>query len=74
MEGGIWRMKDERRRMEDEEKNIYIFFFMLKMHIYATHGEASEDGLLIVHGGQQDDIFLYDSYVLYLDNLFTKTK
>ena len=47
---------------------------MLKMHIYATHGEASEDGLLAVHGGQQDDIFLYDSYFLYLDNQFTKTK
>ena len=54
MEDGRWRMKDEGRRMEDEEKNI---FFMLKMHIYATHGEASEDGLLAVHGGQQDDIF-----------------
>ena len=24
MEDGRWRMKDEGRRMEDEEKNIYI--------------------------------------------------
>ena len=53
MEDGRWRMKDEGRRMEDEEKNIYY----VEMHIYATHGEASEDGLLAVHGGQQDDIF-----------------
>ena len=30
MEDGRWRMKDEGRRMEDEEKNI---FFMLKMHM-----------------------------------------
>ena len=71
MEDGRWRMKDEGRRMENEEKNI---FFLLKMHIYATYGEASKDGLLAVHGGQQDDIFLYDSYFLYLDNQFTKTK
>ena len=53
MKEGGWRMKKK-------------IFFMLKMHIYATHGEASEDGLLAVHGGQQDDIFLYDSYFLYL--------
>ena len=44
MKEGGWRMKKE-------------IFFMLKLHIYATHGEASEDGLLAVHGGQQDDIF-----------------
>ena len=44
MKEGEWRMKKK-------------IFFMLKLHIYATHGEASEDGLLAVHGGQQDDIF-----------------
>ena len=64
MEDGRWRMKDVGRGWRMKKK----IFFMLKMHIYATHGEASEDGLLAVHGGQQDDIFLYGSYFLYLDN------
>ena len=27
------------------------------MHIYATHGEVSEDGLLAVHGGHQHEFF-----------------
>ena len=27
------------------------------MHIYATHGEVSEDGLLAVHGGPKHEIF-----------------
>ena len=35
-----------------EEKNIEM-----KIHTHATHGEVSEDGLLAVHGGHQDEIF-----------------
>ena len=27
------------------------------MHIYATHGEVPEDGLLAVHGGHKYEIF-----------------
>ena len=39
-----WRMKDGGWRMEE-------------IHTHATHGEVSEDGLLAVHGGHQDDFF-----------------
>ena len=44
MKEGGWRMKKKK-------------IVMLKMHIYATHGEVSEDGLLTVHGGHQHEIF-----------------
>ena len=32
-------------------------FLKMKIHTHATHGEVSEDGLLAVHGGHQDEIF-----------------
>ena len=69
MEDGRWRMKDEGRRMEDEEKNIfyvenaYICIYMLLRMAFSPS-----------MGVNKIIFFVYDSYFLYLDNLFTKTK
>ena len=40
-----------------EEKIFLKIFLKMKIHTHATHGEVSEDGLLAVHGGHQDEIF-----------------